>query len=132
MLLPNVGLDPQFSSQLYFGNKSYSSYNGLLATLHKRMSHGLLFDLNYNDHSIDNSSTIANNATGSSATGGYGGFLCDSINLRSCRGNSDFDVTHIVSANALYDFPIGRGRWLGTNMPGWANQIVGGCKVALT
>ncbi len=127
----NVGLDPQFSSQLYFGNKSYSSYNALLTTLHKRLSHGLQFDLNYTySHSIDNSSTVANNATGTSATGGYGGFLCDAIKLRSCRGNSDFDVTHIVSANALFDMPVGRGRWLGSNMPGWANQIVGGWQVA--
>jgi hypothetical protein len=127
----NVGLDPQFSSQLYFGNKSYSSYNGLLTSLHKRMSHGLTFDLNYTySHSIDNSSTIANNATGSSATGGYGGFLCDAINLRSCRGNSDFDVTHIVSANAVFDLPVGRGRALGSNMPGWANQVVGGWQLA--
>jgi len=131
MIPANIGLDPQFSSQLYFGNKSYSSYNGLFTSLHKRMSHGLMFDLNYTySHSIDNSSTSANNATGTSATGGYGGFLCDAINLRSCRGNSDFDVTHIVSANALFDLPIGRGRALGTNLPGWANQIVGGWQVA--
>src|SRR5262249_40178218 len=32
VLLPNVGLDPQFSSQLYFGNKSYSNYNALFTT----------------------------------------------------------------------------------------------------
>lgn len=131
VILPNVGLDPQFSSQLYYGNKSYSNYNGLLTSLHKRMSHGLLFDLNYTySHSIDNSSTIANNATGTAATGGYGGFLCDAINLRSCRGNSDFDLTHLISANVLFDLPVGRGRALGRNMPGWANQIVGGWQVA--
>jgi hypothetical protein len=127
----NVGLDPQFSSQLYFGNKSYSNYNGLLTSLHKKLSHGLQFDFNYTySHSIDNSSTIANNATGSSATGGYGGFLCDAIQLRACRSNSDFDMTHLISADGLYDLPIGRGRWLAHNTPGWLNQIVGGWQVA--
>jgi len=131
LLNPNVGLDPQFSSQLYFGNKSYSNYNGLLTSLHKRLSHGLQFDINYTySHSIDNSSTIANNATGTNATGGYGGFLCDAIQLRSCRGNSDFDVTHLVSADGLYDLPIGKGRWLGSNASGWLNQIIGGWQVA--
>lgn len=131
-LIPsNVGLDPQFSSQLYFGNKSYSNYHGLLTSLHKRLSHGLQFDINYTySHSIDNSSTIANNATGTAATGGYGGFLCDAIQLRSCRGNSDFDVTHLVSADGLYDLPFGKGRWLGSNASGWLNQIIGGWQVA--
>lgn len=127
----NVGLDPQFSSQLYFGNKSYSNYNGLLTSLHKRLSHGLQFDVNYTfSHSIDNSSTIANNATGSNATGGYGGFLCDAIQLRSCRGNSDFDLTHLVSADGIFDLPIGRGRWIAPNASGWLNHVIGGWQVA--
>jgi len=127
----NIGLDPQFSSQLYFGNKSYSNYHGLLTSLHKKMSHGLQFDINYTfSHSIDNSSTIANNATGTNDTGGYGGFLCDAIQLRSCRANSDFDVTHLVSADGLFDLPFGRGRWLGGNASGWLNRLIGGWQVA--
>jgi hypothetical protein len=90
----------------------------------------LQFDINYTySHSIDNSSTIANNATGTNATGGYGGFLCDAIQLSSCRANSDFDMTHLISADGLYDLPIGRGRALGRDMPGWLNQIVGGWQV---
>jgi hypothetical protein len=131
MIPSNVGLDPQFSSQLYFGNKSYSNYNGLLTSLHKRMSHGMQFDVNYTySHSIDNSSTIANNAEGTNATGGYGGFLCDAIQLRSCRGNSDFDITHVVSADGIFDLPFGRGRPFGRNASGWLNQIIGGWQVA--
>ena len=131
MIPANVGLDPQFGSQLYFGNKSYSNYNGLLTSLHKRMSNGLQFDLNYTyAHSIDNSSTIANNAFGTAATGGYGGFLCDAIQLRSCRANSDFDVTHLVSADGLYNLPIGHGRWLAHNASGWLDRAIGGWQVA--
>jgi len=131
MIPANVGLNPQFSSQLYFGNKSYSNYNALLASLHKKFSHGLQFDVNYTySHSIDNSSTIANNTTGTAATGGYGGFLCDAIQLTSCRANSDFDITHLISADGLYDLPIGRGRWLGHDSPRWLDRIIGGWQVA--
>lgn len=127
----NVGLDPQFGSQLYFGNKSYSNYNGLLTSLHKKLSHGLQFDVNYTySHSIDNSSTIANNATGSNPTVGYGGFLCDAIRLTSCRANSDFDLTHSITVDGLYDLPFGRGRWLGGNAKGWVNQIIGGWQIS--
>jgi hypothetical protein len=131
MIPANVGLDPQFSSQLYFGNKSYSNYNALLASLHKRMSHGLQFDVNYTySHSIDNSSTIANNVEGTGATGGYGGFLCDAIQLRSCRANSDFDMTHLISADGLYDLPFGKGHRIGGGASGWLNQVIGGWQVA--
>jgi hypothetical protein len=70
------------------------------------------------------------NAFGTAATGNYGGFLCDAIRLRSCRGNSDFDVTHLVSADGIFELPFGRGRWLGRNMSAWLNQIVGGWQVA--
>jgi hypothetical protein len=101
----------------------------LLTSLHKKLSHGLQFDINYTySHSIDNSSTIANNAYGDGT--GYGGFLCDAIQLRSCRANSDFDVTHLISADGLYDLPFGKGRWLGSNASGWMNQIIGGWQVA--
>jgi hypothetical protein len=131
MIDSNVGLDPQFSSQLYFGNKSYSNYHALLTSLHKKMSHGLQFDFNYTfSHSIDNSSTIANNAEGTNATGGYGGFLCDAIQLRSCRANSDFDITHLISADGIYSLPFGRGHAIGRNARGWVDQIIGGWQVA--
>ncbi len=127
----NVGLDPQFSSQLYFGNKSYSNYQGLLTSLHKKLSHGLQFDFNYTySHSIDNNSTPANNATGTQLSQGFGGFLCDAIQLGSCRANSDFDITHLISAVALYDLPIGRGRQFGSSMSGWLNRMVGGWQLA--
>ena len=125
LLPPGVGLHPQFGSNVYITNKSFSSYNGLLTTLHKKVSHGLQFDLNYTfSHSIDNLSAPANNVFG---TGNFsGGVICDITNLSACRGNSDFDVTHLVSGYYIYDLPFGRGRQYGATMPGWMNQVVGG------
>ena len=131
LLLPGVGLSPQFGSNVYITNKSYSSYNGLLTTLHKRTSHGLTFDLNYTfSHSIDNLSAPANNVFG---TGNFsGGVICDIADLHQCRGNSDFDVTHLISGYYIYDLPFGRGRQFGSTMPGWANQVVGGWQLSGT
>ena len=95
------------------------------------MTHGLQFDVNYTySHSIDNSSTHANESTGPGATVGYGGFLCDAIQLRSCRANSDFDLTHLISADGLYDLPFGRGKWLAGNAHGWLNQVIGGWQIS--
>ncbi len=131
LLLPGVGLHPQFGSNVYIANKSFSAYNGLLVTLHKRPSHGLQFDFNYTfSHSIDNLSAPINNVFGTSNLSG--GIICDITDLSKCRGNSDFDVTHLISGDWIYDLPIGKGRQFGSAMPGWANQIVGGWQLSGT
>jgi Carboxypeptidase regulatory-like domain len=121
---PGVGLAPQFGTNLYITNQAYSNYNGLLTTLHRKMSHGLQFDLNYTySHSLDNISATPNAAFGAN---GAGGILCDVIHIGVCYGNSDFDATHVITADGLYELPIGRGRQFGSNMPRWLNYAIGG------
>jgi Carboxypeptidase regulatory-like domain len=121
---PGVGLSPQFGTNLYITNEAYSNYNGLLTTLHRKMSHGLQFDLNYTySHSLDNISATPNAAFGSN---GAGGILCDAIHIGVCYGNSDFDATHVVTADGLYQLPFGRGKTFGSNLSRWANFALGG------
>jgi hypothetical protein len=130
--LPDLGIASQFGSNIYYTNKAYSSYNGLLMTLHKRESHGLQFDLNYTfSHSIDNSSAPANTSPFASGTFNFSGALiCDISNLRQCRGNSDFDLTHVISGNFIYELPFGRGKSFGANLPRWADHVVGGWQIS--
>jgi len=128
LIAPGVGLNPQFGTALYMTNKGYSNYNGLLATLHRKMSYGLQFDINYTwSHSLDNISAPANQAFGSN---GAGGIICDSINIGVCYGNSDFDVKHSINGDALFALPIGRGKKLGSDMSRWADAIVGGWSIS--
>jgi hypothetical protein len=47
-----------------------------------------------------------------------------------CRGNSDFDVTHIVSATGIWELPFGKGRKFANMGPGWLNQLVGGWQLS--
>jgi hypothetical protein len=122
-LLPsNVGMGSQFSENTFYTNKGFSSYNGLLTTLHKNAGHGLQFDINYTwSHSIDNVSIVANQA----AFGGYG-FICDVLRPDECRGNSDFDAAHYINGNFIYDLPFGRGKAFGSSAPRWVDEIIGG------
>lgn len=123
-LNPGVGLSPQFGTSLYITNKGYSNYNALLATLHRKMSHGLQFDFNYTwGHSLDNISAPANEAFG---TNGAGGIMCDSIHIGACYGNSDFDIQHAITADWVYELPLGRGKAFGASLPKWADEAVGG------
>ena len=126
-ILPdNVGMGQQFSEFTYYTNKGFSSYNGMLVTLHKNYGYGLQFDLNYTwAHSIDNVSVVAN----APAIGGYG-FICDVLRPRLCRGNSDFDVANYISGNFIYELPFGRGKEFGTNTPFWLNEAVGGWEIS--
>jgi hypothetical protein len=118
----NVGLSDQFPTNIYISNHGSSSYNGLLVSLRKRFSRGLQFDVNYTwSHSIDNGSSVVNTVVG--------GLVCDLRNLRVCRGNSDFDIRHLVNANFIYELPFGRGRAFGGGAPGWLNQIIGGWQI---
>jgi hypothetical protein len=119
LLNPNVGMSAQFGTNVYISNQGASSYDGLLVSLRKRFSKGLQFDFNYTwSHSLDNGSSVVNTVTG--------GLVCDMRDLRVCRGNSDFDIRHLVNANFIYELPFGRGRMLGSGVPGWANQVIGG------
>jgi hypothetical protein len=118
----NAGMSPQFSENTAYTNKGFSSYNGLLVTLHKNMTRGLTFDFNYTfSHSIDNVSLIANQG----ASGGYG-FVCDALRPRECRGNSDFDVAQIFNGYLNYQLPIGHGRAWASSTPAWLDWIIGG------
>jgi hypothetical protein len=119
LIAPNIGIDAQAASIGYVSSKSSSSYNGMLVTLRKKFSNGLQMDFNYTlSHSIDDLSSVVNTVDG--------GLICDLRNLHVCRSNSDFDATHIVSANWIYELPFGHSRYIGRDMPGWANHIVGG------
>jgi Carboxypeptidase regulatory-like domain/TonB dependent receptor len=129
-LLPeNVGIAPQFASDYYFANKSWSNYNGLVTILRKRLSRNVQMDFNYTfSHSIDNFSGIANNV--GNAFFNAQSVSCDAIDLNTCKGNSEFDVKHQISGDVIYDLPFGRGQWIARNSPGWLNQIIGGWQVS--
>lgn len=123
----NVGIASQFAEDDYYTNKGFSSYNGLLFTLSKNMSQGVKFDFNYTlSHSIDNVSVVAN--TVASGTG----FICDVLNMRACRGNSDFDVTHIITSDFVAQLPFGKGRMFAANVPWYVDEVVGGWSVSGT
>jgi Carboxypeptidase regulatory-like domain len=124
-LPPNVGFSSQFVSNYYLSNKSYSDYNGLILILRKRLSQGVQMDFNYTySHSIDNFSGVANN--NGNPFNNAQSVLCDAVNLGTCKGNSEFDVTHQISGDAIYDLPFGRGKTFGRNSSRWLDEIIGG------
>jgi Carboxypeptidase regulatory-like domain/TonB dependent receptor len=128
-LPPNVGLTPQFFVDALATNRGFSDYNALFVTLRKRLSNNLQFDFNYTySHSIDNGSTISNE--NGNFESGVTSVMCDATNNSACRGNSEFDATHQVSAEFVYDLPFGRGQKFGRDSGRLLNEAIGGWQVS--
>jgi hypothetical protein len=78
-----------------------SNYNALFVTLHKRLSHGLLFTVNYTfSRSLDQFGNIQNAAN----------VMPNSFDLNAEYGPSPFDINHLFNTSWLYDLPFGRSR----------------------
>ena len=126
LLLPNVGLLAQDGAAGYVGNFSSSNYNALIIRVNHKFAHDFTMEANYTySHSIDNDSGVQNNLIDFATAE-----ICDLRDLHVCRGSSDFDRRHIVNANFVYGLPIGRGKWLGADMPRLLDEAIGGWKVS--
>lgn len=121
--------DSQWSSLYAWRSIGNSVYNGLQVSLRKRMTTGLNFDVNYTySKSID----VGSNAERINEFEGFG-FASQIINAwspKQLRAVSDFDNTHQINANWVYDLPIGRGKRFGGSMGSAMDAILGGWQIA--
>jgi Carboxypeptidase regulatory-like domain len=119
---------PQFSSLFAWRSIGNSAYNAGQFSL-RHHSNGLEFDLNYTySKSIDQGSNAEriNEFEGF----GFGSQIINSWFPQQNRGVSDFDTTHIVNANWVYQLPLGRGKRFGSDMGRFANAVFGGWTVS--
>lgn len=115
----------QFSSLYALSSIGKSTYNAAQWTLRHPMSHGLQLDISYTfSKSIDWGSDAERNTefTGQ-------GSASDIINTWKPylnRGVSDFDTANLITADWVYELPVGKGKaFLGT-ANGFVNALLGG------
>jgi hypothetical protein len=121
--------DSQWSSLYAWRSVGNSAYNALQASLRKQMSNGLSFDINY---TFSKSMDIGSNAERINEFEGSG-FASQIINAWSpnqLRSVSDFDTTHQINLNWVYDLPVGHGKAFGNGMGTAMNAILGGWQFA--
>src|SRR5260370_3204721 len=53
----------------------------------------------------------------------------DIHNWRLDRALSDYNSTHVLLANMLYELPFGKGKRVASSPSRWANEIIGGWSV---
>jgi hypothetical protein len=115
--MPNPGI---YASQAIL-NGGFTDYNALQVELRRRFKDGLFGQLSY---------TLSDTKTDSAGTAQsrLEAFM-DANRPELNTGRAAFHVTHVVSANAIYELPFGAGRrWLDSG--GFLNQIVGNWQVA--
>ena len=110
----------QYGALSAFGTIASSDYHGATVSVRQRMR-GLTWDFNYTfSKSIDDASGLQSSGVFGSA------FITNALRQRDNRGVSDFDITHIVNFNSIWDLPFGRGRRFFTDSNRWVNGILGG------
>jgi len=116
--------DAQYSSLYAWRSIGNSAYNAGQFSLRHR-SGGLEFDLNY---TYSKSMDMGSNAERISEFEGFGlgSQIINSWFPGQNRAISDFDTTHIINADWVYDLPLGRGKKFGSGMGRLSNAIVGG------
>ena len=117
LINPATGLRPYpaFGQVRWRGNSNSSSYDGLVASLQRSFSHGLLISANYAyTHQIDQD-----------APGGGDSDNPQNPACMSCeRASGDFDARHVLNANVIYDLPFGPGKAF-LSQPGIARAVLG-------
>lgn len=120
----------QFSSLYAQSTIGMSYYNAGQITLRHPMSHGLQADVSYTySRSIDMGSDAERATEFSSTSNNVTGSFSDIINTWRPylnRAISDFDTTHLLTLDWVYQLPIGRGQHFLGNVNGLANAFLGG------
>jgi len=127
---PYQFFDPQWASLYAWRSIGNSSYHAAQFTLRHRTAQ-LIWDVNYTfSKSID----IGSNAERvSSPPGNSLGFFDEIINSWSpdqLRGPSDFDSTHQINSNWVWDLPLGQGKQFRSGTGRLGNALLGGWQLA--
>ncbi|MFN7622687.1 MAG: hypothetical protein ACK5RS_06015, partial [Acidobacteriota bacterium] len=99
-------------------NNGRQSYDSVQIELRRRLSKGLLVQGNYVfARAFTNAFTSSASVVGQPST---------LRNMRLSKTVSPFNIEHTFKVNWIYELPIGKGLWLGGNVGGVADRIIGG------
>ncbi len=101
----------QFSSLYALSTIGMSYYNAAQITLRHPMTHGLQADLNYTySRSIDMGSDAERTSEFSNGVAFASSEILNTWRPYLNRAVSDFDTTHLLTVDYVYQLPVGRGR----------------------
>jgi hypothetical protein len=117
----NIFFHPQYGALSAYSSIARSNYHAGTISIRERLGRSLTMDFNYTlSHSMDD-------ASGLQTSGAFGGaFILNPLRQQDSFADSDFDVRHIINANAVWEMPFGRGRRFFSGGNKLTNAVVGG------
>jgi hypothetical protein len=126
--LPTTAPDPRFGRVRELTNQGISNYNGLTATLTRRLSKGLQGSINYTwSHALDDISNAGFDQYSGNTAGEAFLYQVDPKNLRRYNyGNADYDFRQNLSVSYIYEMPsmFKGNRLLNSVVGGWVTSGV--------
>lgn len=121
----NIFFHPQYGALSAFSSIAESNFHAGTLTVRQRLGSSLTMDFNYTlSHSHDD-------ASGLQTSGAYGdSFILNPLRQRDNYAESDFDVRHIINANAVWQLPFGKGKYFFGNANNVADAFLGGWQLA--
>lgn len=121
----NIFFHPQYGALSAFSSIAKSNYHAGTLSIRERLGRSLTMDFNYTlSHSMDD-------ASGLQTSDAFGGaFILNPLRQSDNFANSDFDVRHIINANAVWELPFGRGRRYFSDVNKLANTLLGGWQMS--
>jgi hypothetical protein len=109
-----------FGSFGYKTNDGNNNFNTLQASLERRFTRGLLFQMNY----------MWSHGIGDASIGSGEAIAFQNMSCRACdRSRTSIDVRHVMTANAVYQLPFGKGQKFLSDSRA-LSQFVGGWQLA--
>ena len=117
----NIFFHPQYGALSTHSSIGRSNYHAGTLSLRERLGRSFTADFNYTlSHSHDDASGLQTAAQ-------FGGaFILNALRQRDNYAESDFDIRHIINANAVWELPFGRGRNFFGNVNKVADALIGG------
>jgi hypothetical protein len=117
----NIFFHPQYGALSTHSSIGNSNYHAGTLSLRQRLGTSFTADFNYTlSHSHDDASGLQTAAQ-------FGGvFIQNALRQRDNYAESDFDIRHIINANAVWGLPFGRGRAFFGNVNRVADAFLGG------
>ena len=115
----------QFASLYAWSSVGRSNYNAGEFSLRHQVTHGLTWDLNYTfSKSIDTGSAAERISEFENAT--FSGSIINAFEPQQQRAVSDFDATHQVNSNFVYELPFGGSQRWGSSWNRAMAAVLGG------
>lgn len=101
--------------------EGFSTYNALQVKLERRFSKGLYFLNSFTfSKAIDNGSQVLEEPNGNTGT------PQNIYNIAADKGIGAYDQSFNNTTSFVWELPIGKGRWLGNDLPGFVDSFIGG------